>query len=408
MNLDHLAQFDGMLSLLGAIGIWPVWKRLRPTETLNPLEKRLYWMLIFLLSLLVVRVPLMGFGNTLIFGAATYVAASLFSFSVFLYFEILLRRHMPLALKVFASLGTVYFVILSILGRVYGDIEQLKLFGLFYFVISLITCSIAIFRRRADYSTSENRLIDMSILGLFVLGPFFLTDIAGHQYEEIPKMGTLGALLFAYVSLYNQALFMQRGYLIGKLFKAFGFSVLSELAVYLLVPSLPIFVHFRIFLLLFVMSLIFRIWYAVKSLDGDDDFFSFVRAVTESDKINNRSFLAGMREYFGAVELKVLKPSDLPNYRIEKWSLFYQKMKTDCFSVFDLKRLLEEENNLIEERDIVEEMIDALDSFDMTHLCLLGRSHHDLIVFQVPMVGYGPMIQLKTKLVGEFSRLIDR
>jgi len=216
MTQPELQQFDGLLSFLAAFGIWPVWRRLRPTDSLNPLEKKLHWMLIFLFVLLILRVPFMGFSVQTFFGPITYIGASLFSFSIFLYFEILLRRHMPLVIKIFAAGGTTYFVIAAAFGIIHSNLDQMKLFGGFYFTLSLITCLASLLRSRSEYSVSENRLIDMSVAALFVLGPFFLTDIAAHQFPEIPRLGALGALLFAYVSLYNQALFMQKGYLLGR------------------------------------------------------------------------------------------------------------------------------------------------------------------------------------------------
>jgi hypothetical protein len=408
MNILELAQFDGLLSFLAAFGIWPVWRRLRPADSLNPLETRLHWMLIFLFILLILRVPFMGFGVQTFFGPVTYIGASLFSFSVFLYFEILLRRHMPLATKIFASAGTLYFVFAAAFGQIHSKLDQMKLFGGFYFTLSLITCLTVLLRSRKDYSGSENRLIDLSVLALFVLGPFFLTDIASHQYPEIPRLGALGSLLFAYVSLYNQALFMQKAYLLRKLFKALVFSGVSWLPIYVLLPGLPIHAHIRIFFLLYVINLIFRIWYAVKHLDGEDEFYGFVKSVSESEKSEVRTFLKGMKDYFAGVELKILKASDLPKYKIDRWSAFYKKMKTDSLSVFDLKRFLTEEKTLETDKEIMEEIIDALESQDMSHVCLLGKNQYYLIFFQVPMVGYSSMIQLKTRLVGEFSRLIER
>lgn len=350
----------------------------------------------------------MALSADLFFGPATYLSASLFSFTVFLYFETLLRRHMPIIVKLFAAIGTSYFVIASIFGLVHNDVNQLKLFGAFYFLLSSITCILTIVRSKIDYSTSENRLIDLSVIALCILGPFFLTDIVAHEFPEVPRLGIVGALLFAYISLYNRALFTNRGYLLKKLFKAMGFTALSWIPIYALLPDIPLYAHVRIFLLLYIVNLIFRIWYAVKHLDGDDDFYGFVRAVSESDKLEIRTFLRGMKDYFSGVEIKILKQSDLPLYRLERWNNFYKKMKTDTVSVFDLRRFLQEEEILEEEKEVLEEMLDALESYDMSHVCLLGRVNFYLIFFQVPMVGYSSMIQLKTRLVGEFSRLIER
>src|SRR5262245_34993819 len=114
MNMIQLAQFDGLLSFLVAFGLLLVLRRLHRSESLTSFEKKLYWILIYLCLLLVIRVPYIGFQIHMFFGPMTYMAASLFAFSVFLYFETLLRRHMPLWVKIFSSLGTVYFVLASL------------------------------------------------------------------------------------------------------------------------------------------------------------------------------------------------------------------------------------------------------------------------------------------------------
>src|SRR5438445_5679238 len=130
MNNQNFQIFDACLSLLGALGIWPALRRLYRQDSLNPLEIRMWGILASMLALFVVRFPLTAFGIRA-FGGATYIAAIWLAFFVFLYFEGLLRKHMPSWLKLYMATGSIVFIIDALANQLAGNRPHLIAFGAF-------------------------------------------------------------------------------------------------------------------------------------------------------------------------------------------------------------------------------------------------------------------------------------
>lgn len=400
--------FDALLSLFATIGIWPVLLRMRRIEARSPLESSLYRMMIFMLGLLLSRAPYVGLHIDNPFGQLTYFFATLFALSVFLYYETLLRRHMPLFLKLYASIGTAYFLSMAILGRLNDNREQLMMFGTYLVILTVGSAIFALFRDRRDYSRSENSLIDLSVLALVILLPLFLSDIAFYRFPGIPRMGVIGALIFCYISMYNQALFYDSWHLIRKLVKALLFALVAWAVCLSLVGMENWEISVRLLLLFIMINLIFRIAYAIKHLDGEDDLYGFVKAVAEADKKSTLDFLRDIRRYFGKVDWSFFGPSELKPYHALKWIDLFRNWKSDYFSLFELRRLVQEDELSGENKLIMDEIIHALESEDMTHLCVIGRNRPVFIFFRIPMVGYEHMVAMQTKLVVEFANLIEK
>ena len=410
MTPTHLSFFDAFLSLLAAMGLFPVIKYLMRADYLIPLERILKWALLFLFSMMLLRIPVFAFHN-LSFSPWVYVFAQLIIFSFCIYFEILLRRHFPLWFKILIALGTIIFIVDASVGNLSHSIQHLIVFGGYLSIVALVVGFICLTRKRSDYTRIENPIIDLNIFAVFIMAPLLLTDITTYRVEGLPRFGVLGILLFAYVAIYNQALYHGRRHIMAKLFKALLFSLLLTVASVYLVQDWSLQITGRLFTLFFSINLIFRINYAVKQLEGEEDFFGFVKAINSAEKDSLFHFLRNIDGFFGRLDKKVLRRADLVLYDVVGISTLFKKNSTHLLNILDIKDILSSPEQLTSlksgEIELLEQIVDILEKNEMSYICKFGQKNPLFVLFHVPIFGYRQMIDLKTSLISEVSALIE-
>lgn len=413
-NIEH---FDALMSLLGIIGLWHAYHRLHKIENLNPVERRLKFILLCMISLLFFRFPDQYIKDShVIFAILTYVSAIGLSFANFLFFETLMRKHMPLWLKIYMSLSSLYFLIVALMGKLHGNMTQLRPF-IAYILISIFFLVLVVgLRKRSEHTPVENQLLNLSLISLVILGPFFLTDIVTLKLD-FPNLGALGALIFAYMSMYNQSLFLQNRRILFRFLKSIYLALFLSFMVWELIPQMPLHIVGRIFAMSLSAILIVRIFYAVKHLQTDSEIFGFVNAVLKSDKSNTKSYLKSMSDFFSKVEKKVLNPDSLHGYDLQLWTSVFDSGGGSTLSLFQIREELEDHKLALsnkakapiltnEKKRCFEQVVDVLEKYEMTHILKLNSKEQVYIVFQVPMVGYEKLTQLHTDLVRMASELI--
>lgn len=412
MNLNQNFQiFDASLSLLGALGIWPALRRLYRQESLNPLEIRLWGILASMMALFIVRFPLTAF-DIKAFGGATYIAAVWLAFFVFLYFEGMLRKHMPFVLKLFMAVGSFAFVVDALANNLSGNKPHLMAFGAFMLIAQVSVALVTLFRNRKEHSRSENTLLDISVLGLILLGPLFLTDVTTYGLPHIPKLGALGGLLFTYFSLFNQALVKDRSFVIRKLGKTLLFAAVLLAPASLLFEEFNWDVGLRLYVFLVDVLLVFRIHSAVKVLNGEDDFFKFVHQFVASEKNTFQGLLDKIAEVFEKTDFKVLSGKDLHGYDLPKITNFFKLNQTHIFNLEDIRQVLFDEGKKAnlpkDELQIYEEMQHLMEEHSMNYLCLLSEKNGDMLLLHIPYVAYNEIVRTKTALIRDYAKLLER
>lgn len=411
MNNQNLHIFDACLSLLGALGIWPALRRLYRQDSLNPLEIRMWGILASMLALFLVRFPLTGF-DMRAFGGATYIAAVWLAFFVFLYFEGLLRRHMPFWLKLYMITGSGVFIVDALTNNLSGNRPHLLVFGAFMLSAQIFVALIVLLRNRKDYSRSENTLLDISIVGLLLLGPLFLSDVATYRLPHIPKLGALGGLLFTYFSLFNQALVKDRSFIFRKLGKTLLFAAVLLGPASLLFEDFTWDVGTRLYVFLVAILLIFRIHSAVKFLNGDDNFFRYVHQFVGSEKFDMASLKNKISEVFAKTDIKILSATDLAGYDLSRIMSLFELHQTHLFNLEDIRQILFDEakkaNLPREEVQIYEQIQHLLDETNMNYVCLLSAKSGDLLLLHIPYVAYSKIVETKMALIRDYAKMIER
>lgn len=406
-----IERFDGFMSLLVMAGLWPVLRRLSKFNSSNPVERRLRGILLAAFVHFLVRIPHLAF-NIEQFGSLAYATAVWLGFQIFLFFETALRRHMPLMLKIWMVVGSLFWLIASLLGRVDSSLEAIRFLGIYFLISQGWTLLVCLLRRRADYNVTENRFIDLSMVSLVLFGPFLLTDTALAQSWGLPRLGAISVLVFTYVSIYSDSVLQRK----MVTFRRLGSSVLQALflawMVSLLFPHLPGDVVFRICLVTFAMSLVVKIWNTVNYLNGEDPQSRFMSLLVESEKSTRQTFLRGLVPVIDKIGRKVLTGDELKGCDLPAIDRMFDQRQTSTFSLYELREISEEEHIQAgltkEENGAIEQMIHLMETFGMNHICRLDRTKTFLVLFDVTAIGYSGQIRLQADLVSQMAALVSK
>lgn len=424
MSVDfNIPAFDALMSLMGLLGVWQSYKRIHHIAEPNPVERRLKLILVSMLGLLFFRFPDQYLSNApTFFPILTYVSAMALSFANFLFFETLMRKHMPLWVKIYMTATTGYFLIVALMGQLHGNIHMIRPFIIYILLSILILALVVLFRRRQEHTKVENQLLDLSLLSLVILGPFFLTDIVTLKLD-FPNLGALGGLIFSYMCLYNQSLFLQNRKIFFRFLRSIYLALFMTFMISQLMNQLPTVILGRIFVMCLSAILVVRIYYAVKHLDADKELFGFVDSVIKSDKTNSSSFLNSMSDFFSKVEKKVIREKHLEGYDKTLWASVFDVEGGSTLSLFQINEKLEDHREALrdgrsgvksqetlpaEKKKVFEQVKDLLEKYEMTHILKLNSKEHIYVCFQVPIVGYERLALLNTDLVRMTGELISK
>lgn len=401
-----ISHFEAWISALGALGLYPVISRLLRSPKKNPHESSLLALGLAMFGIFLIRIPYLTSGSPF-FGGLTYLIAGFMPLIALVHFEILLRRHMPLFIKLLTAFGSVFFSIAAATGIFFGEKSFMIPFGIFGFLVEAAIIYFCYTRPKKEYSAIENSLIELSVFSLVILVPFFISDMAQGAWG-VPRMAVVGALLFAYTSMYNHSLLENSGFLLKQISKSLLFSLLLTLALATLFEK-PDFV--RLYILFFVISLISKIFSSAQTLDGEDNFVQFVTSLSEADKKSREGFLSEMNRVFGRVPKLLFSESDLKPYKKELLFDLFEKHRTHIINLHDVRLALFDSNERVfdrRDREAYEQILDLLEKSGMNFLCRLGIQEPRLVAFHVPLVAYTKMIYVQTQLIVESYNLIEK
>lgn len=123
-------------------------------------------------------------------------AISCLPLAVVVFIEGVTRRHSPLFLKLSTAAGTVGFVCIS----AFVGFDAASTYALMAYEVYVLTtvALIVILRDRASLSEAENHLLNILGLVTLISLPLVITDFQTVLPMPVPRLGSLGALIFIY------------------------------------------------------------------------------------------------------------------------------------------------------------------------------------------------------------------
>lgn len=187
---------DALVSLAALVGVAVLAARLRTDDAGT---RRFRFVLLTVAALLLVR-TLYWWSDAMLFSRLSVVAAGLVPLGAVLVAEGFLRRHAPLALKLWVALGAVVFAVAAFVPvtRLDGAVT------LALFVFQLVAfASVALWvalRRRAALSPAQNRAVDRVGLALLLIVPLLVTDY--RAIADLPvRLGGVGILALVWFAV---------------------------------------------------------------------------------------------------------------------------------------------------------------------------------------------------------------
>ena len=210
---------DAVVSWLGGLGALSLWWHLRRSESASLQQRRARLLLAALAALLLVR----GFFWLLppdprLF-KLTFVPATLVPLGAALFVEGLLRRHLPLALKVLATGGSALFLVLDLAGVLRRGSDWVLAFAAYEVVLLAALGWLVLRRDRAGLSPAENRFVERLWVALLFAIPLAATDFRHALGWPPARLGALGALIFAYALVRGGSRAERRGTLLREVLR---------------------------------------------------------------------------------------------------------------------------------------------------------------------------------------------
>lgn len=405
--MENINLYHAFMCLLGVAGIYPLYIRLKKLTNPNPLEQKIKWVLFFMMLMFLIRAPWEAFRIPHV-SRVVYAVGICLMMATFLYFETLYRRHMPLWLKVLAVGSSASFLIDALFYKLTQSTVHLIAFGSYVLVLNALILFVGIRRNKQDYTRSENALIKVCLFSLPILVAFFLTDMNLLQrFFPCPKLGVLGALLFTFSTFHDQTVVSVHSSYVQRLLKAVVFSIYLTGTFMLLMPDYDLLFFVNVFVFFMIVNIFLRIHYMARDLDANDNFFSFVKNVVESNKTGLVPYLKDIRKFFDRLDIRLLTVEELKGYDLPAIGDFFEKKQTHLFTLFDLKNILSSKIP-VEGVEVIEQIIDLLEKHEMSHICKISDRNDLYVVFNYHLAGQTNVIFTQTGLISEMARLIEK
>jgi hypothetical protein len=407
LNSEFINHFDGIISLIAAFCLIPSMLSLYDKVHLNYIENKIFSILLWTCILFLLRFPFLFFNYSKLAGPVYSVAVFL-SFYVALYFEALLRKHFPLWFKIYIVFGSIIFLLVVNFEHIMTDQLYLYLFSGFLISLQAIIIALCVLRDKKEYSVVENINIKLSLFGLVVIVPLMISDITTLGLN-LPKFGVIGGLIMCYVSMYDQVLTDGLFSPTKKIIKSVFVSIILLIPVYFLIESTDIQVMARFFILFLIIQLAFRIQQSLKNLEDSSDTGRFISAINRADHRNVMRFLLSIKKYYHQVLFQIYNLKNLEKYNTEKIYQFFKKQEIKILSIEQIRLQLQtavEEQNL-ENSLVYEQLIDLLETEQMTHLFLLGHKECYVVLLQIPAFQYETLLQSQVSILDRIINGIE-
>jgi hypothetical protein len=134
-------------------------------------------------------------------GRLTYAVAGTVPLAVLLLTEALLRRHAPLALKIWTAGGALCLALVAILGRPEQSLFAIMSLAAFQVLAFVAMSVLVVTRDRQSLSVAENAAVDRLALSLVLIVPLALTDFRTSLFELPVRLSGIAILTLCWLGL---------------------------------------------------------------------------------------------------------------------------------------------------------------------------------------------------------------
>lgn len=397
MTPDRLLLSEGINNFIAAIGLGAYLAQICRNRTRSLLESRLS---IFLSSLMLIyglRAVHYSMGAGPLLKSFVLFASAMLPFALVLFIEGLLRRHFHIVIKLFSMTGSLalgVWALTATAGSWY--FAALASFQVIVLAIVVYTC---LNRDQATLSESENRYINGIGVAAIVAVPLLVSDFRAVFSWDIPRMGALGGLVFAYSlvklsekhrkrDISKELVYIMAIDLVGA---AIFCLIWKDFASFMIAYSVILTMHFFILL---VKQLVLQ-----ERSKIQDWVFGLVESIQTKKVQEIADFHGLLLERMGTQSILPITEENLSGFNIAALKTLF-----DSQDVLELPALRKAAGHCL----AAQQMAYLLESHQMNQAHMIGKDPFYLILVNAPAIGKAGDYQNEMQILKSFLSLIQR
>jgi hypothetical protein len=379
--MDEALRADLLVNWAGAGGTVAYLAFLAQNRTRSALETRALFLVRTLAVMLLIRgfswaMPGRPFLDTL-----ELVPSTLLPMALVIFVEGLLRRHLPMGVKVFALVSTSVFAVVNLWGRLATHPVLARAFPVALVVVLALVAGFIAFRDRTSLSAAENRLC-AGILAVGMLNvPLALSDFRLVFGVPPNRMGAIGVLAFCHLLARGGEVLVDARAVVRYLgLVALKAGVATLTLVVLLGPATrERLTHMLPVALALVLS--FELWERLRASRARTRQRTFLRWLATDDSRDLPAFVDALARCPILDDYLVVGEAEIQRYDREALFARMRRIGHDC----TLGRMRREARRVSgRSLEAAEQLVDLLERYQMTQVVLLGEEPPRLLLVNRP------------------------
>jgi len=365
---------------------------------------------LFLLGVLFGLLAVRGFfwiTGSKVFGALTYFFASVLPLAVVLYIEALLRRHMPLLVKILVLAGTVVFVAFALSERLHADPFWMRVFSGYVLALMVVLLTMLFLRDRSDLTEVENRAADAVGVAVAMIVPFVMTDLLTDLGLPMVRVGSVGILMFAFATVVAAEPRATVGAVVNTHLRVIGLSIaLGAIEAWVIgdVRTATVARTGAFFACFLLLTMIYLRVHTHRQLSRGP---GLVRSIATADTRTTEGFLHVLEQLPIVADYRLVRAADLRGY--DHKDAFVGLFPADGARVVTRRQLRRRSGApQVEHSYVADQLADLLEREQMTHAVLLRERPLSLLLVHIPSAGLEQSAIAQLGLVRAVAAVIER
>jgi hypothetical protein len=376
---------------------------MRSGEARSFQERRAVLLLAVLSALMLVRGLFWMLGPNRWLFILTFVPAVLVPIASVLFVEGLLRRHLPLILKVAGAGISAIFLILDLTGLMQSDHRFVLAFMILEVVLFAALGLVLVSRDRTSLAPAENRLVDGAALAVLIALPLTATDFRVDLGWPPMRLGALGFLVFVYSLMHLGAPEHPAGTLLRDLGRLLLRALVLAGAMVALAGWGESAQRWRIAGLSLGFTLLVALWDRRGQLRAQAHARSFLGWWASADLKSFGGFLRDLATCPMAEAHRLLEGDALGDYDLEALVTWAGWGRGGVCSLAELRDAGREAPDSVKEQ-----LVDLLERHGMNHASLVSGKPPRLLLISLPQLGGGQVARWQLSLIQRGASLLAR
>lgn len=398
MTSDRLSLAEAFINILAAVGLVGYLGQIIRNRTRSLLESRVSMLFLNLAVFFAVRGVAYALSvpeevKTAILFISCYIPLSLVFF-----IEGLLRRHTHISLKLFSLVTSIGLSLTALTLEQRSQYFFLALASFQFIVIALVMW-ISFQRDQTQLTEAENRYINGVGMAALIALPLLLTDYRSVFAWEIPRMGAIAGLAFAY-SLLNLTEKRRKLDISIELGFIFGIDFVGSVVFCLVWKDFSsLAIAYAIFLALHFFILLVKQLILQNDVKIQDWIFDLVEAIQTRRIRETADFHQLLTDHLGTQSILLLTEEDMMGFNIA--ALKDQFTGRNGVDLASLKKLPGAPEG-------AQQMAYLLETHQMNQAHIIGTDPLYLILMHAPAIGATNTYQNEMQILKALLSLIQR